>query len=76
MYFYFLFFFSICPYSHMILIEKVIDILRPKPNCMAEYQDVKSQFEEGLQKSLSRLFKSPLFHRFVLTDRVHQYEIF
>ncbi|XP_031625024.1 general transcription factor 3C polypeptide 1 [Contarinia nasturtii] len=61
-------FFTTFKQRHMILIEKIVGILKSKPNCMAEYQEVKVQFEEGLQKTLSRLFKTPLFHRFVLTD--------
>lgn len=55
---------------HMIVMEKIISILKTKPNYMAEYQDVKGHFEENLQTFLSRLFKAPLFHKFVLTDTV------
>lgn len=38
---------------------------------MAEYHDVKSQFDEENQRYLKRLFKSPFFHKFVLTDTVN-----
>ncbi|XP_055298279.1 general transcription factor 3C polypeptide 1 isoform X2 [Sitodiplosis mosellana] len=53
---------------HMIIMEKIIGILKSKPNCMAEYHEVKGHFEEGLQRTVSRLFKSPFFHKFVLSD--------
>lgn len=56
--------------KHMISMEKIINYLRTKPNCMAEYQDVKGQFDEEHQYFLKRLFKSPFFHKFVLTDTV------
>lgn len=58
---------------HMIIMEKIINILKSKPNLMAEYQEVKSHFEDDLQKCLSRFFKSPLFHKFVLTDTVRRW---
>lgn len=37
---------------------------------MAEYQDVKRQFDEECQRYLKRLFKSSFFHKFVITDTV------
>lgn len=37
---------------------------------MAEYHDVKGQFEEEHQNYVKRLFKSPFFHKFVITDTV------
>lgn len=55
---------------HMIMVEKVINILKSKPNCMAEYQEVKSHFEDPQLKCLKRLIKTPFFHKFVLTDTV------
>lgn len=63
-------FFALFKPRHMVMMEKIIGILKTKPNCMAEYQEVKSLFEESLQRALSRLFKSPFFHKFVLTDTV------
>lgn len=63
-------FFALYKPRHMILMEKVIGILKSKPNCMAEYQEVKCHFEGGLQNTLSRLFKSSFFLRFVQTDTV------
>lgn len=55
---------------HMIIMEKIIGILKSKPNCMAEYQEVKGHFESALQNCLARFFKTPFFHKFVLTDTV------
>lgn len=55
---------------NIIIMEKIINILKSKPNCMAEYQEVKSHFEDSLQRCLTRLFKTPFFHQFVLTDTV------
>lgn len=63
-------FFALFKPRHMIIMEKIISTLKSKPNCMAEYHEVKSHFEEGLQRTVSRLFKSPLFHKFVITDTV------
>lgn len=37
---------------------------------MAEYQDVKRQFNDDHQRYLKRLFKSQFFHKFVITDTV------
>lgn len=54
----------------MINMEKIINYLKTKPNCMAEYQDVKKQFDEECQSSVKRLFKSPFFHKIVTTDSV------
>lgn len=56
---------------HVIIMEKITDILKSKPNCMAEYHEVKSHFEENhQQRCLTRMFKSPFFHKFVITDTV------
>lgn len=54
----------------MITMEKIINYLKTKPNCMAEYQNVKAQFDEECQRYLKRLFKSSFFHKFVTTDSV------
>lgn len=63
-------FFSQFKPLHMINMEKIINYLKTKPNCMAEYQDVKQQFDEESQSSVKRLFKSPFFHKIVTTDNV------
>lgn len=63
-------FFSQFKPLHMINMEKIINYLKTKPNCMAEYQDVKKQFDEECQSSVKRLFKSPFFHKIVTTDSV------
>lgn len=55
---------------HVIIMEKITNILKTKPNCMAEYHEVKSHFEENHQRFLGRMFKSPFFHKFVITDTV------
>ena len=54
----------------MVTMEKIINYLKSKPNCMAEYQDVKGQFDEEQQNYLKRLFKSQFFHKFLITDTV------
>lgn len=56
--------------KYMIVMEKIINILKTKPNLMAEYHDIKSQFDDSLQSCLRRLFKSSIFHKFVQTDTV------
>lgn len=63
-------FFALYKPRHMIIMEKIIGILKSKPNCTAEYQEVKGHFDEGMHGTLGRLFKSAFFHRFVLTDTV------
>lgn len=63
-------FFSQFKPQHMITMEKIINYLKSKPNCMAEYQDVKRQFDDEYQRYLKRLFKSSFFHKFVTTDTV------
>lgn len=61
---------------HMLTMEKIINYLKTKPNCMAEYQDVKALFEEEYQTYVKRIFKSPFFHKFVITDTVGSVLIF
>lgn len=63
-------FFSQFKPRQMITMEKIINYLKTKPNCMAEYQDVKRQFDEECQTFIKRLFKSPFFHKCVITDTV------
>lgn len=63
-------FFSQFKPLHLINMEKIINYLKTKPNCMAEYQDVKRQFDDESQSYLKRLFKSPFFHKIVTTDTV------
>lgn len=63
-------FFALFKPRHLIIMEKIISFLKSKPNYMAEYHEVKSQFEDILQRAIARLFKSPFFHKFVITDTV------
>lgn len=56
--------------KYILLTEKVIDILRAKPNCMSEYVHIKSHFDASLHDALRKLFKMTHFNKFVATDLV------
>ncbi|KAJ9600248.1 hypothetical protein L9F63_009473, partial [Diploptera punctata] len=50
----------------LYLTEKVIEILKNRPNCIAEYEEIRKEL--GLANSLKKLFKTPEFQRYVRTD--------
>lgn len=54
----------------MLAMEKIIDILKLRPDCMAEYHEIRSQFDENFGSMLRRMFKSQLFHKIVINDTV------
>lgn len=47
---------------------EVVEILREKPNYMAEYDEIKKRI--GLESSTKKLFKTSEFQKFVRTDVV------
>lgn len=55
---------------HIVVLERIIEILKSKPNFMAEYQDLKSYFDAHTNSFLRRFFKSSFFQKYVLTDTV------
>ncbi|KAJ4449055.1 hypothetical protein ANN_00450, partial [Periplaneta americana] len=50
----------------LYLTEKVVEILKTRPNCIAEYEEIRKEL--GLANSLKKLFKTFDFQRFVRTD--------
>lgn len=63
-------FFALFKPRHIIVLERIIEILKAKPNFMAEYQEVKDAFDENTNKFLRRLYKTSFFQKYVLTDTV------
>lgn len=55
---------------YVLLTEKIIEILKTKPNCMAEYAQIKAHFDLPLHDNIRKLFKMANFTRFVATDLV------
>lgn len=64
-------FFALFKPRHMVITEKIIEILKTKLHYMAEYQEIKAQFDENLQMYLRRLLKNPFFLKFVSSDMVN-----
>lgn len=56
--------------KHILLTEKIIEILKSRPNYMAEYMHIKAQFDVNLHDSVRKLFKMSHFIKFVATDLV------
>lgn len=52
----------------LYLTEKVIEILKTRENCIAEYEEIRKEL--GLSSSLKKLFKTFDFQRYVKTDLV------
>jgi len=52
----------------LYLTEKVIEILKTRENCIAEYEEIRKEL--GLSSSLKKLFKTFDFQRYVKTDVV------
>lgn len=52
----------------LFLTEKVIEILKTRVNCIAEYEEIRKEL--GLSNSLKKLFKTFDFQRYVKTDLV------
>ncbi|GFG28372.1 hypothetical protein Cfor_01748 [Coptotermes formosanus] len=50
----------------LFLTEKVIEILKTRENCLAEYEEIRKEL--GLSSSLKKLFKTFDFQRYVKTD--------
>lgn len=63
-------FFSVFKPRHMAMTEKVIEILKTKPNYIAEYQEVKSQFDKNLRDYMRRLMKNSFFLKFISSHSV------
>lgn len=63
-------FFALFKPRQMIVLERVIEVLKSKPNFMAEYSEVKGHFDANTTNFLRRFFKSNFFQKFVLTDAV------
>lgn len=60
---------------HIVVLERIIEILKSKPNFMAEYQDLKSNFDAHTNSFLRRFFKSSFFQKYVLTDTVSRMNV-
>lgn len=54
----------------MQVMERIVELLKSKPNCMAEYQEIRGMFDENIASTLRRLVRSPLFHKIVINDPV------
>lgn len=54
----------------MILTEKVVEILKNKPNCMAEYDEIKAELGLKIKDTVKKLLKTSDFQKFVNTDLV------
>lgn len=52
----------------MILTEKVVEILKNKPNCMAEYDEIKAELGLKIKDTVKKLLKTADFQKFVNTD--------
>jgi hypothetical protein len=52
----------------LYLTERVIEILKTRENCIAEYEEIRKEL--GLSNSLKKLFKTFDFQRYVKTDLV------
>lgn len=56
--------------KHMMLTEQIVELLKGRPNCVAEYGLLKESFGKSGFNSLKKLFKLSTFHQFVQTDLV------
>lgn len=56
--------------KYVLLTEKIIEILKTRPNCMSEYGQIKAHFDLPLHDTIRKLFKMANFTRFVATDLV------
>jgi hypothetical protein len=56
----------------LFLTEKIIEILKTRENCLAEYEEIRKEL--GLSNSLKKLFKTFDFQRYVKTDVVSVYD--
>lgn len=54
----------------MLVMERIIDALKSKPNCMAEYQEIRGMFDENTASTLRRLTKSAIFQKCIINDAV------
>lgn len=54
----------------MILTEKVVEILKNKQNCMAEYDEIKAELGLKMKDTVKKLLKTSDFQKFVNTDLV------
>lgn len=56
--------------KHMMMTEQVVELLKARPNCVAEYTVLKEHFGANDYMALRKLFKQGTFHQFVQTDLV------
>lgn len=59
--------------KYIILTEKIVEILKGKPNYMAEYANIKSYFDAPLQDTIRKLFRMSHFIKLIATDLVSFY---
>lgn len=52
----------------MLMMERIIEVLKSKPNCMAEYQEIRGMFDESTASTLRRLAKGPIFQKCIIND--------
>lgn len=54
----------------MLVMEKIVEVLKSKSNCMSEYQEIHGLFDDNIASTLRRLSRSPLFHKIFINDTV------
>lgn len=55
---------------HASIMEKIVEVLKQKPNYMAEYHKIKDLFDASTQMSMRRLMKNSFFQKLVSSDLV------
>lgn len=63
-------FFAMFKPRHMMMTEKIIELLKEKPNYMATLQDIRCHFDEPLRHYFKRLVKHTFFQKFITISQV------
>lgn len=65
-------FFAMFKPRHMMMTEKIIELLKEKPNYMATLHDIRCHFDEPLRHYFKRLVKHTFFQKFITISQVRQ----
>lgn len=57
---------------HMMMTEKIIELLKEEPNYMATLHDIRSHFDEPLRYYFKRLVKHTFFQKFITLSYVRK----
>lgn len=63
-------FFAMFKPRHMLMTEKIIELLKEKPNYMATLHEIRSHFDEPLLSYFKRLVKHTFFQKFITLSHV------